>query len=179
VRVDDDALVDAEGVAEDHVGRLATDAWQRDELGHRAGNLAAVLLDEGLGHAPQGARLVAVEAGRPDVLLELAGVSLGVVRGGAVLVEEGLRDAVYPDVGGLGERIVATRSSSGFVQSSSVWASGYSAFRRGITSEVGAAGPLTMAGDYTLDYTSPVREIATEGARAWPKSPSTTRTSLR
>jgi hypothetical protein len=48
------------------------------------------------------------------------------------------------------ERIVATRSSRGFDQSSSVRASGYSAFKRTITSEAGAADGVTMAGDYTL-----------------------------
>jgi hypothetical protein len=46
--------------------------------------------------------------------------------------------------------MVATRSSKGLDQSSSVRASGYSAFKRAVTSEAGAADGLTMAGDYTL-----------------------------
>ena len=45
VRVDRDAG-DGEGVAEDHVGRLAADAGQLHQLLHRRGHLAAVLLDE-------------------------------------------------------------------------------------------------------------------------------------
>src|SRR5919112_5409069 len=71
--VDDDALIHAEGVAEDHVGCLAPDAGEGDEPGHGAGHLPGVLLDEGASHAPQGASLVAVEAARADVLLELGG----------------------------------------------------------------------------------------------------------
>src|SRR3712207_3616927 len=44
------------------------------------------------------------------------------------------------------ESMVATRSSSGLSQISSVSASGYSRIRRGTTSEIGAASDLTASG---------------------------------
>src|SRR5919202_3457790 len=55
VGVHDDALVHAESVAEDHVGRLAAYPWEGDELHHGARNLPAVLLEQGTGHTLQGA----------------------------------------------------------------------------------------------------------------------------
>src|SRR5215211_488066 len=100
--VDDDALVHAESVAEDHVGRLAADVGQGYEFSHSARDLSPVLLYEGVGHAPQGAGLVTVEAGRTDVLLEHVGGSIGVVLGLAVLREEALCYLVDLHVGGLG-----------------------------------------------------------------------------
>ena len=50
----------------------------------------------------QGAGLVAVEAGRADVLFELVGGSIGVVLGRTVLREEALGYPVHLHVGGLG-----------------------------------------------------------------------------
>jgi len=102
VCVDDDALVRTEGVAEDHVGRLAADAGQGYELGHRAGDLSFMLFHEGAGHSPQGAGFVAVEAGRADVLLEDIRGGVSVVFSLAVLREEILRHPVDLHVGGLG-----------------------------------------------------------------------------
>src|SRR5215212_1894028 len=102
VGVDDDALVRAEGVAEDDIGRLAADAGQCYELGHSTGDLSPMLLHEGAGHAPQGAGLVAIEAGRADVLLERAGGGAGEVFGLVVLREEILRHPVDLHIGGLG-----------------------------------------------------------------------------
>ena len=46
VRVHDDADLDAEGVAENDVRRLAPDAGQRDQLLHRARHFAAVFFHE-------------------------------------------------------------------------------------------------------------------------------------
>ena len=100
--VHDDALVRAESVAEDHVGRLAADAGQGYELGHRAGYLSPMLFYEDAGHATQGAGLVAVEAGRADVLFELVGGRISVVLGRTVLRKETLGHPVDLHVGGLG-----------------------------------------------------------------------------
>src|SRR5829696_2318878 len=102
VGVHNDALVRAESVAEDHVGRLAADAGQGYELGHRAGDLSRVLLYEGAGHAPQGAGLVAVEAGRADALFELVGGRISVVLSRTVLREQALGHPVDLHVCGLG-----------------------------------------------------------------------------
>ena len=71
VRVDRDALVDVEGVAEDDVRGLAADAGQGDEPGHAARHLAAVALDEAPGEADDAARLGAEEAGGADDLLDV------------------------------------------------------------------------------------------------------------
>src|SRR3712207_783534 len=51
VGVHDDALVRAEGVAQDHVGRLASDPGEGNELGHGARDLTPMPLEEGAGHA--------------------------------------------------------------------------------------------------------------------------------
>src|ERR671921_1755256 len=100
--VDDDALIHAEGVAEDHVGCLAPDAGEGDEPGHGAGDLSTVLVEQSARHPLQGARLVAVEAGRTYVRFELRRVRSCVVGGGAVLLEQLVGDHVYAHVGRLG-----------------------------------------------------------------------------
>ena len=102
VGVNDHALVDAEGVAQHHVGGLAAHAGESDEIGHGAGNLSAVILDECASHALQGAGLVAEETYGPDLLLQLRQVGLRVVLRGVVLLEETFRDLVDSDVGALG-----------------------------------------------------------------------------
>src|SRR3712207_5023602 len=102
VGVHDDALVHPEGVAEAPFRRLAADAGEGDGLGHGAGNLPAVTLEEGASHALHGAGLVAVEAGGADVFFQLRWIRRGVVLRRAVLLEEPSRDLVHPDVGGLG-----------------------------------------------------------------------------
>src|SRR5215213_9569538 len=71
VGVHDHALVYAEGVTQDHVGGLAAHAGEPDELGHGARHFSPVFFDEYAGHAPYGASLVAEEAHRPYLLLQL------------------------------------------------------------------------------------------------------------
>ena len=165
VGVHDDALVYAEGVAQDHVGRLAADAGEGDELAHGARDLPAVFLEEGAGHPLQGAGLVAVEAGRADVFLQLAGIRPRVVCGGAVLLKEALCDLVHPDVGGLGgeHRRHQKLQGIGPVQlGTGVRVLPLEArYDRGDRGCAGSHGRIvwkirrvrTMAGHYTVDYT--------------------------
>jgi hypothetical protein len=44
------ALVDAESVAQDHVGSLTTHSREPDELGHAPGDLSPVFLNKNAGH---------------------------------------------------------------------------------------------------------------------------------
>ncbi len=78
VRVDGDAG-DVERVAEDHVGGLAPDPRQLDELVQRVGQLTAVLLDDGGAEPDQRVGLVPEEAGAVDHLLQLGPIGLRVV----------------------------------------------------------------------------------------------------
>ena len=100
--VDDDAFVQAEGVAEDDVRGLPADARELHELGHRARHLAAVALDEGAAEALERLRLVAEEAGGLDERLELFASGIcRVVRGGRAGREERRRHHVDAHVGAL------------------------------------------------------------------------------
>src|SRR5690242_7953410 len=102
VRVHDDTLHDAVGVAHHDVGGLACHTGQRDELVHRAWHLAAEALDDQVCRRADALRLVAVEAGLLDVLLQLLQVGARVVRRAAILLEESLRHGVDTLVGALG-----------------------------------------------------------------------------
>ncbi len=97
MRVDGDTG-DAEGVAEYHVGGLAPDPAQSDQVLHRCGDLPVVPLDEVPRKPEEGLRLRAEEPCRPHEFLNpLAGrcrKGHGVGVGG----EEGGGDLVDPDV---------------------------------------------------------------------------------
>lgn len=102
VGVDNNAVVDVEAVAEDDVGGLAGDAAEGEELLHGARNLAAeAIADRGHGFV-DGAGLVAEEADRFDVGLDLLGRSGGVRGGRGESGEERGRDLVHADIGRLG-----------------------------------------------------------------------------
>jgi hypothetical protein len=102
VGIDDDTAGDAEGVGEDDVGRLTGDAGQGGQLLNGARHLAAEVLDEGLAGVLNGPGLVAVEAGRPEVVLQLGERGLGEGAGVGVLGEQAGGDLVDALVGGLG-----------------------------------------------------------------------------
>ncbi len=102
VRVHRDALVDVEGVAEDHVRGLAADAGQRHERLHRARHLAPVTLDEPPGEAGDAARLRAEEARRADDLLDVRDRRRRERAGVGIALEEAGRDLVDAVVGALG-----------------------------------------------------------------------------
>jgi hypothetical protein len=101
VGVHDNALVYIEGVAEYYVGGLASHAGEGYELGHGAGNLCPVFLDEDAGHALYGAGLVAEETYGPYLLFQEIQVRLRIVMCGRALLEEPLRDPVDPNIRGL------------------------------------------------------------------------------
>ena len=70
----------------------------------RLGHLAAEALDDARGHADEALRLVLVEAGRADDLLDLERVGDGQVLRRRVAGEECGRDHVHPLVGALGRQ---------------------------------------------------------------------------
>ena len=100
VRVDDDPLRLAE-LGGDDVARLARDARQPDQLFEAPRHLAVELLEQHPHRPAQRLRLLAVEAGREDVALELLLRHGEVVLGLAVLLEQRLGDAVDVHVGRL------------------------------------------------------------------------------
>ncbi len=127
--VDGDAR-DVEGVAEDHVGRLAADAGQRHQLAERVRQHAVVLLDDGGAEPDERVGLVPEEPGAVDHLLQLGAVGLRVVAApwGSVANSAGVTELTSLSVL-CADRIVATASSSGVVKSSSQCASGWVAAR--------------------------------------------------
>jgi len=70
------------GIAEDYVGRLATDAGKLDQLFHRIGNLAAVLLDDLAAAGNDVFRLIAEKPRGRDRLFEVSWIGAAIVRRG-------------------------------------------------------------------------------------------------
>ena len=95
VRVDDHTDMRAERVAEDDVGRLASDAGQREELLHGPRDLAIEFVEDAGGHPLKALGLVPVETGRAYRLLELFPVHLRIIAGRPVALEKIRRDAVH------------------------------------------------------------------------------------
>src|SRR5207342_2487867 len=73
VRVDGDPLAGTKRVRRDDGGGLPSHAGQRDQLGGRPRDLAAVALEDRCAAPPNRRRLLAEEPGRPDRLLKLLG----------------------------------------------------------------------------------------------------------
>src|SRR5947199_2271554 len=94
VGVHGDPLVAAEGVPQHHVGRLPPHPGERHQGLHGVRHLAAVLGHEGHTEILQGPRLVAVETGLADHLLQLREVRRGEVAGRGVAPEERRGDLV-------------------------------------------------------------------------------------
>ena len=101
MRVDDDALRVAE-LGGDDVRRLARDAGQAQQLLDRPRHLPVELLEQHLHRPAQRLRLLAEEAGRVDVALELLLRHGEVVLRPPVLLEQPLGDAVDVHVRRLG-----------------------------------------------------------------------------
>ena len=93
VRVDDDPLRIAQ-LGGDDVRGLPRDSGKPNQLLELSGHLAVELLEQHLHRPPQRLRLLAEEAGREDVSLELLRRDGQVVLGTAVLLKERLGDAV-------------------------------------------------------------------------------------
>src|SRR5258708_657049 len=115
----------AERVAEHHAGRLAPDTGQRHELVQRAGNLATEPVAQGPPETGEGAGLGPEVSRRLDQLLEFCLVRARVVGGRAYRPNSTWVTWLTPWSVVWADRIVATRSSSGDVKFSSIWASGY------------------------------------------------------
>jgi hypothetical protein len=92
----------AEGLAEDHAGRLAAHSRQGHELLQRAGNLPAETIAQRLTQADQGLRLGVVVPRRLNHLLEFGFVCRGTVAGGAVPREQHRGHLADPPVRGPG-----------------------------------------------------------------------------
>ena len=100
VRVHRDAR-HAERVSQHHVGRLAADAGQGDQVLLLAWHLPAVPVAERLAEPDQAVGLGPEEPGRLDDLLQLGPVGRGVVRSGPVAAEQHRRHLIHQLVGGL------------------------------------------------------------------------------
>lgn len=96
VGVDDDAIVDGEGVAEDDIGGLASDSGQGGEGGHGAGDMAVVEFADLRGGGADVAGFVAEESGGVDEGFELFLRDGGKGLGGGAADEEGGGDHVDP-----------------------------------------------------------------------------------
>jgi hypothetical protein len=92
----------AEGLAKDHVGRLAAHSRQGHELLQRVRNLPAETIAQRLTQADQSLRLGVVVPRRLNHLLEFGFVCRGVVAGGAVPGEQHSGHLVDPAVRGPG-----------------------------------------------------------------------------
>src|SRR5215510_2765778 len=68
--IDDDAFIDAKGIAQDNIGRLAANSGERGKGFQRAGNGPLVLGDKLGCHGADISRLIAIETGRADYSLE-------------------------------------------------------------------------------------------------------------
>ena len=91
----------AECVAEDHIGGLAPDAGQGDQLIQGRGHLTVESLDKLSPQPDQRVGLVAVEAGGPDELFEFGTICSGIVGGTAEARKQGRRRDVDALVGAL------------------------------------------------------------------------------
>ena len=100
MRVDDHPLRVA-ALGRDDVRRLARDPRQPEQILEPLRHLAVELLDQQRHRAAQRPRLLPVEAGREDVLLELGLRHREVVLGPAVLLEQRRGDPVDVHVGRL------------------------------------------------------------------------------
>lgn len=102
VRVDDDADVDSEGIAEDDVGGLSCDAGEREKIGHGGWDVAAMSVGDQGHRTMQVLGLVPPEIEGFYVRLDVGGGCVRVVLRRRERLEESGRRLVHPDVGRLG-----------------------------------------------------------------------------
>ena len=100
--VDDDALGEVEGIAEDDVGGLSAHAGELVEMFHGPRNFAAVVFDQGGGAAADGFGLGAEESGGADEAFELGGRDFSKMLGRGAALEKGGCDFVDPVIRALG-----------------------------------------------------------------------------
>jgi hypothetical protein len=88
VGIDDDALVEVKGIAEDHVGGFAADPIELHQGFHGGRHLAMVVGEESTTAALDMACFATEETEGADLLLESFDGGMGVIGGGAVFLEE-------------------------------------------------------------------------------------------
>jgi len=122
VRVAGDAG-DAEGVAQDAIGRFPSHPGKGQQLLHRVGNGAVVVLDDSGARAFDIEGLVAIESRGSDVRFDLFQIGIGPVVGRGVLLEQLLCHHVDPFIRALRrenrgdqqfQRIHKTKGNRGF-----------------------------------------------------------------
>ena len=98
VGIDDDALVDVEGIAKDDVGGLASGSGNCGEFLHGGGDFASVAFHERRAHTAERLGFIPIESGGADDFLEFLLWDSCVVGGGLAALEEHLRHHVHPDI---------------------------------------------------------------------------------
>jgi hypothetical protein len=101
VRIDNDAMIEFEGVAENDVGGFASDAAKAGEFFHRLRHFAAVTLDQGLAAGLDAFGFVAEEAGAFDGCFQVGGGRLGEIGGAAIFFEKLGGDEIDSFIGAL------------------------------------------------------------------------------
>ena len=102
VGVDDNALFQSKGVAQNHVRSLPAHPGKRGQGVQGPGDFAAVLLHERLAGGFQVLRLVPEQSEASKLTREVLFRGRCVVRRGAVLAEQRCRHAVHVEIGALG-----------------------------------------------------------------------------
>lgn len=90
-----------EDIAENHVGGLASDPGEGDQLFHPARHLATVVSNQRLGAADDVFRLVAEKSGGTDEIFQFSGIGCRQGLGIGVAGKECGRNLVDPDIGAL------------------------------------------------------------------------------
>src|ERR1043166_8347880 len=92
--VDHNSFVDSKGVAENHIGGLASNAAKFNQLLHGARHLAAMPFDKSAATSLNVLRFAAKKSKPPDVFFKSARRSVSVIGGRAVCFEQISRNEV-------------------------------------------------------------------------------------
>ena len=111
----------AEGVAQNDVRGLKTDAGQRRQFLHRGGHLSTMFGDELLTTELDTASFVAEEAGRLNKAFQLGAVGVGKSRGVGIAREQSRRHQIDAGVGALGRQDGGNEQLQRTVENESAW----------------------------------------------------------
>ena len=101
MRVHRDSFLPAECLGEHDIRRLVRHARKGEQSFERIGYLPAETLNEDLSHPAQIFRLITIESGRIDFLLQDALIGIRIITRRLVFLEQFLRDHVHALVGAL------------------------------------------------------------------------------
>jgi len=101
VSIDNDAVIEVEGIAEDDIGGFASDAAEAGEFFHGLRHFAVVALDERLAAGLDAFGFVAEETGAFDGFFEIGGGRLGEIGSGAIFFEKLGGDEIDSFIGAL------------------------------------------------------------------------------